>query len=83
MLSEIHVGRSSETHEQFVQRASKVFPEQQAKAGSRFERAVFNHLLAPLIHKRGYSAITDEILQKVRECMDKIVLQCEAGFLEV
>jgi hypothetical protein len=82
MLSERYGGRSGETHEQFVWRASNVFPEQQVKAWSRFERAVFNQLMAPLIHKRGYSAITNEILLELRECMDKIVLNFETGVLE-
>ena len=82
MISEAYEGRSGETHEQFIRRASSVFPEQQAKAWSRFERAVFNHLMAPLIHKRGYSAITNEILLELRECMDKIVLHFETGVLQ-
>ena len=79
MLAEMYGGHSSETHEQFVLRASSVFPEDHVKAWSRIERAVFNYLLAQLIHRRGYRAITNEMLLESRDCMEKIVQHFGTG----
>ena len=76
MLAEMYAAHSQETHEQFVRRASSVFPEDHVKTWSRIERAVFNYLMAQLIHRRGYGAITDEMLLESRDCMKKIVQHC-------
>lgn len=73
MFAEIDGVQANETHEQFVQRASRIFPPKEASRWSRIERAVFNHLMAQLIHRHGYSAISDEMLQQSREDMIEIV----------
>lgn len=66
-------GQPSETHEQFLQRASGIFPIERVRNWSRIERAVFNQLMAKLIHQKSYSAITDTMLQQCRDEMAKIV----------
>lgn len=81
MVAEMQNTDSYDTHEQFVQRASDAFPEDVVSTWSRIERAVFNHLMARLIHQCGYSAITGEMLQKSREKMEKIVRNLGAGQL--
>jgi hypothetical protein len=63
----------SETHEQFIQRASGIFPLERVKNWSRIERAVFNQLMARLIHQKSYDAITDSMLQQCRDEMANIV----------
>jgi hypothetical protein len=73
MVAQIHEAQSNETHEEFVRRASKVFLEDQVSSWSRIERGVFNYLMARLINKCGYSAITHEMLQESRNNMEKIV----------
>lgn len=65
-----------ETHDQFVKRASAVFPPDRAQHWSRIERAVFNHLMTRLIHKRGYAAITDQMLLDSRADMEKMMGRC-------
>lgn len=62
-----------ETHEQFVQRASRVFPKRCVRAWSRVERGVFNHLMGRLIHRYSYASITDAMLHQCRNDMDEIV----------
>ena len=62
-----------ETHEQFIKRASAVFPVNRVKAWSRVERAVFNHLLGQLIARHRYGSITDEMLRMCQEDMEEIV----------
>lgn len=81
MVAEMHGAHSNETQEQFVRRASNVFPEEIVSAWSRIERAVFNQLMARLIHRCGYSAITNEMLQKSRKKMERIVRNLGAGQL--
>lgn len=81
MVAEMYDTRSKETHDQFVRRASKVFPEEIVNAWSRIERAVFNYLMTQLIHQCAYSAITNEMLQKSRENMERIVRNLGAGQL--
>lgn len=71
--SSIH---SAETHDQFVRRASAVFPPERAKSWSRIERAVFNHLMSRLIHNRGYASITDQMLYQSRADMEKMLGRC-------
>ncbi len=71
--AEMHGGHAHEIHEQFVRRASRVFPEDQVSAWSRIDRAVFNHLMSQLIYRHNYSAISNEMLQEVRTEMIKIV----------
>lgn len=68
--TEIH---GTETHEQFVQRASRIFPSDYVRSWSRVERAVFNYLLGPMIHQFSYSAITDAMLEQCRNDMTKIL----------
>jgi hypothetical protein len=63
----------SETHEQFLQRASGIFPTERVRHWTRIERAVFNQLMAKLIHQKTYSAITDAMLRQCRDEMSKIV----------
>jgi hypothetical protein len=67
---------SDETHDQFVKRASAVFPPDRAQHWSRIERAVFNHLMTRLIHNRGYAAITDQMLLDSRADMEKMLGRC-------
>ncbi len=69
----MHGGHVHEVHEQFVRRASQVFPEDQVSAWSRIDRAVFNHLMSQLIYRHNYGAISNEMLHEVRTEMIKIV----------
>lgn len=80
MPSEMYGVYSDETHEQFIQRANRVFPADCVRAWSRIERAVFNHLMAKLIHRNTYSAISDEMLEECRDDMVEIVRRCGEGF---
>lgn len=63
----------NETHEQFIQRASRVFPADSVRSWSRIERAVFNRLLEPLIHRFDYCSITEDMLLQARDDMVEIV----------
>lgn len=65
--------KADETHEQFIKRASDVFPASHVRSWSRIERAVFNHLVAQLIHKSRYASITNEMLRQCRDDMEEIV----------
>jgi hypothetical protein len=76
MPSEMYGVSSDETHEQFIQRANCVFPFDCVRAWSRIERAVFNHLMAKLIHQHTYSAISNAMLQVCRDDMTEIVIRC-------
>lgn len=60
----------TETHEEFVQRVSHVFPEDRVRTWSRIERGVFNHLMSQLIHKHSYGSISNEMLY---QCHDKLL----------
>lgn len=80
MPSEMYGVSSDETHEQFIQRANRVFPADCVRAWSRIERAVFNHLMAKLIHRNTYSAISDEMLEECRDDMVEIVRRCGENF---
>lgn len=62
-----------ETHEQFLQRASQVFPVSACDRWSAFERAVFNNLMANLIFRYGYAEISNLMLQAAFEQMQEIV----------
>lgn len=73
MLAEMHGVSSDETHEQFIQRAGRVFPPDSVRAWSRVERAVFNHLMAKLIHHNTYGSISNEMLQECRDDMTEVV----------
>ena len=66
-------GQADETHKQFVERASQIFPESQVADWTRIDRAVFNHLMAQLIYRYGYARITDQMLQEARNEMIGIV----------
>jgi hypothetical protein len=63
----------SETHEQFLLRASGTFPIERVGNWSRIERAVFNQLMARLIHQKSYNAISDAMLQQCRDEMANVV----------
>lgn len=76
MSSEMYGVSSDETHEQFIQRASRVFPADSVRAWSRIERAVFNNLMARLIHRNSYSSISNEMLHECRDDMTEIVRRC-------
>ena len=69
----------TETHDQFLLRAARVFPLHQAQEWSRLERAVFNTLMARQVHSRGYAAISDEMLQSMRDNMQELVRICSVG----
>lgn len=71
--AEMYGGHAHEIHEQFVRRASRVFPDDQVSAWSRIDRAVFNHLMSQLIYRHSYGAISNEMLQEVRTEMIEIV----------
>lgn len=73
MATEMDGACFHETHEQFVQRASRVFPEEGVRAWSRIERAVFNHLLGHLIVQHGYDSISNQMLEESRDNMNKFV----------
>lgn len=75
MVTEMYGAFSHETHEQFVQRASRIFPEEGVRAWSRIERAVFNHLLGRLIIQHGYDSISNQMLEESRDNMTKCVRQ--------
>ena len=70
---------SNETHEQFIQRASDVFPVNRVRAWSRVERAVFNHLMAQLVIKHPYSSISNEMLRRCKDDMEEIVWRIQGG----
>jgi hypothetical protein len=73
MANEMFGAYSHETHEQFVQRASRIFPEDGVRTWSRIERAVFNHLLGRLIVQHGYDSISNQMLVESRDNMKKCV----------
>ncbi|MBT9521775.1 MAG: hypothetical protein IV101_12880 [Dechloromonas sp.] len=62
-----------ETHEEFVQRVGRVFPEDRVRAWSRIERGVFNQLMSQLIHKHSYGSISNEMLYQCHEKLLKTV----------
>lgn len=80
MLSEMNGLSSNETHEQFIQRANRVFPADSVRVWSRVERAVFNHLMAQLIHRNTYASISNAMLETCREDMTEIVSRCGGNF---
>lgn len=65
--------RGNETHEQFLQRVSKVFPVASAGAWSRIERLVFNQLMSRLIFKHGYGSISNAMLNECRDEMRQVI----------
>lgn len=65
-----------ETHEQFLQRASKVFSVDASQSWSPFERAVFNSLMAKLIFQRSYDSISDAMLVAAFAEMQEIIRRC-------
>jgi hypothetical protein len=75
--------QADETHKQFVERASRIFPESQANDWTRIERAVFNHLMAQLIYRYGYARISDQMLQQVQNEMIGIVKRLTGAQLEL
>ncbi len=78
MASASFGSHNNETHEQFIQRASRVFSTDDVSSWSRIERAVFNNLLGPLIHKFNYGAISDDMLFQCRNDMVEIVRRLTA-----
>jgi len=80
MLSEMNGLSSNETHEQFIQRANRVFPADSVRVWSRVERAVFNHLMAQLIHRNTYASISNAMLEACRDDMTEIVSRCGRTF---
>ncbi len=70
---------SDESHEQFIKRASAVFPADRVRKWSRVERAVFNHLMAQFIHQHSYGSISNEMLHEIRNDMDEIVRRISGG----
>ena len=80
MPSEMYGVSSDETHEQFIQRANRVFPADSVRVWSRIERAVFNHLMAKLIHRNSYGSISNSMLETCRADMTEIVSRCGGNF---
>lgn len=76
MPSEIFDVSFDETHEQFIQRANRVFPADRVRVWSRVERAVFNHLMAKLIHRNSYASISNAMLEACHDDMTEIVKRC-------
>lgn len=73
MAYESEGGDFKEDHEQFVQRASRVFKSDSVRTWSRIERAVFNHLMEQLVRHRSYSEISNAMLHVCRQDMNDIV----------
>jgi hypothetical protein len=73
MATESYSACSHETHDQFIERAGRVFPEEGVRQWSRIERAIFNHLLGRLIIQHGYDSISNQMLEESRENMNKFV----------
>ena len=65
---------SNETHEQFIKRASVVFPVNRVVAWSRLERAI-----AQLVAKHSYGSISNEMLRRCRDDMEEIVRRIQGG----
>ena len=68
-----------ETHEQFLQRASLIFPVVSSQYWTAFQRAVFNFLLAKLIYRYGYADISEAMLNAALVEMEKIVRHCPSA----
>ena len=68
-----NVDHPSDVHEQFLERASRIFPVEASRSWSKLERAVFNVLIGDLIFNHGYKNISDEMLIEACQQMDKIV----------
>ena len=66
-----------ENHDQFVRRALRVFPADQADKWSRLERGLFNSLMGKLIFQHGYGGITEKMLIEVRDQMQAAVRRYE------
>ena len=79
MPTEMYGVSAGETHEQFIQRANRVFSADSVRAWSRIERAVFNHLMAKLIHRHSYGSISNAMLHECRDDMAEIVRRCSAS----
>lgn len=77
MTTEIFRSHYQETHEEFVERASRVFPVDNVRTWSRIERAVFNHLLGRMISKHGYGSISNQMLEESRDSMKQVVHQLQ------
>ncbi len=73
MICETNGEDCIEDHEQFVQRASRVFPSDSVRAWGRLERIVFNHLMGQLIRHRRYCEISNEMLYACRDDMNDVV----------
>ena len=63
----------TENHDQFVQRASRIFLSDSVRSWSRIERAVFNHLMGRLIRCHSYGEISNAMLGACRDDMTDIV----------
>lgn len=73
MAYETNGGDCVENHEQFVQRASRVFPSDSVRSWTRIERAVFNHLMGQLIRHHSYGEISNAMLYACRDDMNDVV----------
>lgn len=58
--------------DQFMARVSETFPEYRNGAWTSLERRIFNGLLANVVQRLGTTAVTTEILQKVRDDMKDV-----------
>jgi hypothetical protein len=64
---------TSDIHEEFLKRAARIFPVEASRGWSKLERAVFNVLIGDLIYHHGYKNISDDMLAKACEEMNRIV----------
>jgi hypothetical protein len=72
-----------ENHDQFVMRAMRVFPADEAENWSRLERGLFNSLMGKLIFQYGYGGITEQMLADVRREMWDAVRRCDESRMEL
>jgi hypothetical protein len=72
-----HKQATQESHDQFVERAMRIFPAEEADKWSRLERALFNSLMGKLIFAHGYGGITESMLIEVRQRMQAAVRHYE------
>jgi hypothetical protein len=74
-----HSRTPQESHDQFVTRALRVFPADEADKWSRLERGLFNSLMGKLIFQHGYGGISERMLIEVRDQMQAAVRRCEVS----
>ena len=71
-----------ESHDQFVMRALRVFPADEADKWSRLQRGLFNSLMGKLIFEHGYAGISEQMLEDVRRQMQDAVQRCDESRIQ-